>query len=351
MTRRRPAAIEATPPRGFTLIELLAVMSIIGVLIALLLPAVQAARESARRMQCVNNLKQIGLALHGYHNVNNCLPQGRLDVVIPTSTRPPRPLCGGDPDHSFLVPILADVEQGSLYNSINHNLSIFDFENTTIHATVVGIYACPSDPDSGRVRKGSIDTEFIPFPVPGFDRVVFTSYAGVMGWNYSDARPNERTGCVPNPNAVAAADGSFNDLCPIRFASFSDGLSQTLIVAEKSTTILRGVTDPRSSRITEEVGWWFLGDISSTLIVNTYPPNAHKRTSSTDAFAWANSASSLHPGGVNGLMGDGSVRFIKETIDTTPVDPRRGYPTTGPRGVWQRLATRNGGEVIDSEAY
>lgn len=354
-TRRKvkpsPIQVTATPSgsrRGFTLIELLVVISIIAILMALLLPAVQGAREAARRAQCTSNLRQIGLAVHGYHDALGCLPAGRIIMHDPRYTVPGIP-CVGLPDRSILLTLLPYVEQTTLFHSWNYNLTIFGAENGTIHSAVVGVYACPTDPDSGARRAGSAFEAF-PLPVADFALVTSSSYAGVMGTDHSSAQPDPRFGCRVDPSEVARANGCFNDMTPLSFASITDGLSNTLMIAEKSTTILRKSEDLRDPRLLEHVSWWFLGEADHTLVDAMLPPNAYKKYPPTDMSFWMRSASSLHPGGVNGLMADGSVRFIKETIDTNPW-PLTAQSGAMPAGVWQRLATRNGGELIDANTY
>src|SRR6478672_3439320 len=134
------------PRPGFTLIELLVVIAIIGVLIALLLPAVQAAREAARRMQCTNNLKQIGLALHNYHDVHGRFPLGSILVNTPN----------GAYRQPFLAALLPFLEQRNLYASFNYNLSFQVDENQTTRASVVNVFNCPSD--TPRVFTNNTDT-------------------------------------------------------------------------------------------------------------------------------------------------------------------------------------------------
>lgn len=328
------------------MIELLVVITVIGVLIALLLPAVQAAREAARRVDCTNNLRQIGLALHGYHDLHNSLPQGRVVMHDPRYMIAGIP-CSGTIDRSFLVSILPHAEQTSLYNAINHNVSIFGPENLTIRSTVIGAYACPSDPDSGRPRPGFSNEPF-PSPVPDLTSATSASYAGVMGSRVSNALPSPTRGCFVDPKAVADANGCINDLAPITFASVTDGLSSTMVVAEKSTTILRDSSDPQT--VENRAGWWFLGETGYTLVVASYPPNAYKKVPPSNGFAWECTASSLHPGGINGLMGDGSVRFFKDSIQSTPLTSE-GIPLASPDGVWQKLSTRNGSEIIANDDY
>ncbi|OJW17764.1 MAG: hypothetical protein BGO49_26545 [Planctomycetales bacterium 71-10] len=334
---------------GFTLIELVVVIGTIAFLIALLLPAVQSAREAARRAQCANNLKQIGLALHGYHDGHGCLPAGRVIAHDPRYVVPGAP-CAGSTDRSHLVSILPHIEQSPLYNAINHGLSILSVENGTIHAAAVSAFACPSDPDSGGERRGRF-SESTPFPV-SISRVSSTSYAGIMGSGYSQAIPDPRLLCRPDPSEIAKANGCLNDLAPLAFATVTDGLSHTLIMAEKSTTILRGLVNSTNSPVADTSGWWFLGDFGHTLIVSAVPPNAYRLVTSVHTSASATSSSSMHPGGIQALSADGSVRFIKDSIDSARWDPASGLAILGgPPGVWQKLATRNGGEIINDDDY
>lgn len=346
---RRNYGVSSGCRTGFTLIELVVVICVSALLIALLLPAVQSAREAARRAQCANNLKQIGLALHGYHDVHGCIPAGRVIAHDPRYLVPGVP-CAGSVDRSYLVSVLPHIEQSPLYNSINHGLSILSCENSTVHASSVAIFACPSDPDSGRARGGRLSEAF-PFPI-SVTRVTSTSYAGIMGTGYSNAAPDPRLMCRPDPSEIAKADGCLNDLTPLAFAAVTDGLSHTLIVAEKSTTVLRGRVDSDNLAVADQAGWWFMGDVGFTLIMNAAPPNAYRRITSANPSASLTSSSSMHPNGIQALSADGSVRFIKDSIDSSRWDPATGITMFGaPPGVWQKLATRNGGEVVSESDY
>ena len=337
--------------RGFTLIEILVSISIIGILIALILPAVQAARETARKVHCTNNLKQIGIGLHEYHGSNNLLPAGRV-VSHDSRYMTPGISCSGIIDRSFLVNILPFIEQPSVYNAINHQLAMLGPENISTRSVSVGIYSCPSDTESGRPHRGSLN-EASPDPVPDLASVTSTSYAGFVGTTYSNALPNPTQGCSIDPIAVIKSNGCLNDLVNISFSSISDGLSQTLIVSERSYTILVGLDNQSVSpgtKLSELTGWWFLGDQGYTLLSAAYPPNAYKALGSNLIGEKATSASSLHPGGVNGLLCDGSVRFIKETINTSPTD-KYGISLGTPPGVWQKLITRAGSEIVDFASF
>src|ERR1700754_1280668 len=127
---------------GFTLIELLVVIAIIAVLIALLLPAVQAAREAARRMQCTNNLKQLGLAMHNYHDTLGTFPIGRMG----TNYTYPANVTNNANRRTWALSIMAFIEQGNLYNAANFAVSFHEPQNQTVRMTLVGSFHCPSDP-------------------------------------------------------------------------------------------------------------------------------------------------------------------------------------------------------------
>ena len=252
----------------------------------------------------------------------------------------------------LLVAILAQAEQAPIYNAINQDLTILGHENRTVQAIAVGIFACPSDPDSGIPRAGFFH-EANPFPTPLSDlaSVSFTSYTGMMGSVYTTALPDWGRDCRVDPIQVARTNGCINDLSPLTTASVTDGLDSTILVAERSTTVLRGLNTTSEPRASETAGWWFAGESGHTLMDARFPPNIHRKGSPLNQGSWASTASSQHPAGVNALFGDGSVRFIKETIDSTPLNPQTGYTVSEVPGVWQKLATRNGGEVISADSY
>lgn len=346
--------------RAFTLIELLVVIGIVSLLVALLLPAVQSAREAARRTQCASNLKQIGLALHQYEGLHQCLPTGRIMTFDPRFSGASYPCTSTLPDRSILVSILPEIEQQALYNSINSHLIIIGYENRTSQVVSVGLYACPSDPAAGHPRPTDAQ-QYVAIGVaqPGETvKAVFTSYSACYGsfdvlWQYCDPFNESKD--------AAQANGCFVDRWPVRLASVTDGLSHTLFAAEKATTRFADldIVDPVYFT---RFGWYFNGNWGDTLLTTFYPPNAYKKVSLGAVRARVTSASSLHPGGFNALMGDGSVRFIKETIQSWPFDPSTGVPSgatydTGgwwanapAPGVWQALATRAGGESVSDDA-
>jgi prepilin-type N-terminal cleavage/methylation domain-containing protein/prepilin-type processing-associated H-X9-DG protein len=344
---------------GFTLIELLVVLFIISVLVALLLPAVQAARETARRGRCANNLRQIGLGVLNYHDTVGSLPLGEMLLYDRRYINPRVPCQPWIQDKSFLVAILPYVEQAALYNAINQNLTIYGAENRTIGGMAVAAYACPSDPDSGVPRVGHPLARLTGiFDDPGAvaAMLVSTSYAGCHSDGALLALPDPSLNCQVSPIRAAAANGCITDVGPLPLAAVSDGTSCTVMVAEKSTTILRpylSQVDQLGHDYFSESGWWFSGAMGDSLVTGLYAPNAYKKTSISNTYAWTWSTSSLHPGGVNVMMADGSVRFIKDTIDSRPPDSTEAPPPLGKArtGVWQNLATRNGGEVIAVEAF
>ncbi len=349
---------------GFTLIETLVVIAIIALLVALLLPAAQSSREAARRASCSNNLRQIGLAIHNYQDSAGCLPPGRFLTYDPRFAGPNPPCTSPAVDKSFLIYLLPQVEQSALYNSINHDLTIFGPENTTAHLVSVAAYSCPSDPDAGRPRDFPANglAPYMLDPPSGRNRMVLASYGGCYGSFRVDAIPRASNGCqIPGP-VRAQADGSINDLTPISFASITDGLANSLFVAEKSSaaTTRLGEVSPNNLGMH---GWYVSGNWGDTLLTTFYPPNALDRVSPTAAAAILNSATSEHPGGLFGLMGDGSVRFLKDSVQSWPFDPNTGQPagaflisgawwTNLPRpGIWQALATRSGGEAIGADSW
>jgi prepilin-type processing-associated H-X9-DG protein len=341
--------------------ELLAVVSVVCLLVGLLLPAVQSAREAARRAQCSNNLKQLGLALHAYHDVFGSLPPGRIKSYDPRYSGPHPPCTSSIVDKSIEVFALGFLEQTTLYNAINQNLAIIGGENSTVHSIVVSTFACPSDTASGYTRDlnpGALTRYGVPDPA----RMVCTSYAGMIGSLPVLAQPLPSSNCVVPAGPAAQCNGVFNDLAPINLASVTDGLSNTIFMAEKATTILQEL-NALNPQYAAQHGWYITGNWGDTLVTALYPPNACDKVAGASMTAWTNSASSMHPGGLNVLMGDGSVRFIKDTIQTWPFSPLTGNPAGSsqnaqgawvnlpPCGVWQALGTRSGGEAVGGQSY
>lgn len=352
MVHRAPA--RGRPVRcGFTLIETLVVVAVIGILVGLLLPAVQTAREAARRVQCINNLKQIGLALHSYHSSYNALPTGfTRDYDRRTAGLNP-PCTSTGVEKSFLIAILPQMEQVALFNSINSSVSIFSFENRTIFAMGIDAYTCPSDPDARSPRSMDISQLVSVGFARSNERLVasYTSYVGCFGSLPVVAVPTPSNGCKADSRAVAQANGVLTAISPISFASVSDGLGNTMFASERAITTLRKASD-----LNAKYGWYFAGNLGDTLFDTMVPPNAFR---SDNPLLLPSEASSMHPGGLNVLIGDGSVRFIKETIESWRVSEAglispAGATLTGggwwqglpAAGVWQKLGTRAGGESV-----
>jgi prepilin-type processing-associated H-X9-DG protein len=346
---------------GFSLVEALVSISMISLLIGLLLPAVQSARESARRAQCSNNLKQLGLALQAYHDAFGSLPPGRIKSYDPRYSGPNPPCTSSIVDKSLEVFALGFTEQAVVYNAINQSLAIIGGENSTVHSLALAVFACPSDPMAGHPRDlnpGALARYGVPDPA----LMVFTSYAGMIGSLPVLAQPLTRNRCAVPTALVIQCNGVFNDLAPIRFASVTDGLSNTIFAGEKATTILQEL-NALNPQYAAQHGWWITGNWGDTLVTALYPPNACDKVAGASMTAWTNSASSMHPGGLNILMGDGSVRFLKDTVQTWPFNTLTGNPAGAsqnaqgawvnlpPAGVWQALSTRAGGEIVGSDAY
>lgn len=354
-------SVPAAPHRrAFTLIELLVVLGIVGVLAGLLLPAAQAAREAARRSVCASNLRQLGLAVASYADAFLAFPPGRTWMGDPRFAGPDPRCTSTRVDQSPLVRVLPYLEQAALFHAINQDTSIFSLENTTIHAVQLGVLACPTDPESARPRELEANelAPMAPDPPGGPRRMAATSYALTFGSFDVVALPSFHPGCVVPPRVFRQGDGVFSDVSPIRPADVRDGLGQTLFASEKAVATFD--TGPGSGP--GRHGWWVSGNLDDALYSAFYQPNAFRRLSVYGSAARVRSASSLHPGGAHALMGDGSIRFLKESIDSWPVDPVLGRPLGATRnaggwwenlprpGVWQRLATRAGGETIGADA-
>ena len=356
--------------RGLTLIELLVVAAIIALLIALLIPAVNTAREAARRMRCLGNLRQFGIAAAAYHDRHGALPLGRSLCFDPRYSLP-IPGCSSEyVDKSLHIALLADFEQAPLFNGINASVTILGGENSTCHSVAVNAFGCPSDPQSGIARpsvSNSIDA-FGGRPAGGIRLIAYTSYGGMTGSFAVNALPDKAGDCQVAPQAIAQSNGTFHDIAPINFAAITDGLSQTVILAEKATTLLQHVPRIPASKdlapVFDSEGWYFVGNHGMTLVTSFYRINAYKIVPSIAVEPMTRSASSLHPGGVNVLFGDGSARFIRETIDSWPFGPTgspagatqarsfAGWWQNLPRpGVWQAITTRAGGEAIRADEF
>jgi len=340
--------------RGFTLIEMLVVIGVIGLLVSLLLPAVQSARSAARRAQCLNNLKQIGLALQNYHDAAETWP-----LPFCGSADSPRVAQGVAPcdavpyNESCLISLLPYLEQAPLYNAINHDLRMMGMANTTATMRVVTVFVCPDDVDA-RVASplsfsSTVSLGYDPANPPGFGR---TSYAAMATSFSVFAAPGGANCDQIDPSYLRLTDGAFGAPYPIRLTAFTDGLSQTVAFVEKAYSSLDKVESAFAVSYQDE-NRWFVGSPGNTLVSALNPPFGLRPTppDSDGTLTW--SATSMHAGGINVLLADGSARFIKETISSWPtglgISEYRAN-RVGP-GVWQKLASRNGGEVIGSDEF
>lgn len=334
------------PRRGFTLIEVLVVIAIIGVLVALLLPAVQAAREAARRMQCTNNLKQLGLAMHNYESAHGAFPPSVDLGGSGTSVA----YGGGWSAHARILPFL---EQRPTFDAINFSLSYEATENQTAASRAVAAFICPSE-----VKPQPSTDEAGIFGVNNYGWCVGDWYV----WGGFNGPPNR---CPFGPNRSR------------RIAEFTDGTAQTLLAGEVRTyqAVQYGgplakinkpssVPDPGADPYAvapeylsgtlepaEGHAEWADGGVVQTGMTTAWPPNratlgGPARDRDVDlisieegdggpTFA-AITSRSYHPGGVNALFGDGSVRFVKSSIDGR---------------TWRALGTVSGSEVISQDSY
>ncbi|HUG68085.1 MAG TPA: DUF1559 domain-containing protein [Pirellulaceae bacterium] len=337
---RRKTRHQAGRQAAFTLVELLVVIAIIGILVALLLPAVQAAREAARRMQCQNNLKQIALGVLNYESTYRRIPASAIVKLNVTAT-------GNNGSWGVHGRILNFLEQGNLYDQVDINTA-WDFQ-LAIDELRIPTYTCPSDPGTGRVRDNGA----------GRPRLVPTSYGFNLG-----------TWFVFNPSTRQGGDGAFFPNSHLSMAEFLDGTSNTIVAAEvKAWTTYTRNTGPGTTTIPNDAATasalvaasasdtkltghteWPDGRVhhtgfTATLTPNTFVPLATGgQIVDADYNSWQEgkngsagnptyaiiTSRSFHPGGVDVALVDGSVRLIAETIDLQ---------------TWRAIATRAGGEV------
>ena len=303
---------------GFTLVELLVVIAIIGILVALLLPAVQAARESARRAQCVNNIRQIGLALLNYHEAKGKLPIG-LDTRKQLNT-------------SGLIQILPYMELTNLFNLYRFDKYYVSLENRPVTAVEVPMYLCPSDDGRGRFYGIATSQQF--------------------------TRSNYVYNCGSRTWATSAAsfinDGAFQIDLFRRLKDFQDGTSKSALASE----VICGKDDWHDSGGRFDArGLWAWDTMGSIAYTHLYTPNTSVGDLMWDgtnpecvnnpsnglpciyggARDFANfyaSARSRHPGGVNVVFADDHVTFVSDTVSTT---------------TWRAVGSINGGEVISDD--
>jgi len=305
---------------GFTLVELLVVIAIIGILVALLLPAVQAAREAARRMSCSNNMKQIGLALHNYHDTHKTFPPGYF-----------RLLGGSAETWAWSTLILPFMEQQSMHDGLGvtrYNL----FQTPAASAAAAKIlletplpaFMCPSD--TGFPPPGAIHND------RRFDGGIFwnstnytpgiSNYMGVMGHR-------DVSGTTANTGIFFAQKG-------VSFRDILDGTSSTFAVGERETIFCRagawvGIRNPNGAG--SRGVYTSLGNNRPKLNQDTLVINWNANDGCGEGF------SSLHPGGAQFALCDGSVRFVSETIDHRWINNNANTHGDSRNGTYQRLMT------------
>ncbi len=359
---------------GFTLIELLVVIAIIAVLIALLLPAVQAAREAARRSQCVNNLKQIGLAMHNYHSPHGTFPLG---ASMQSQDGTPGNYAIWN-SFSSLALMLPFMEQTAIYNACNFSFSPLDSFNinaTAASNTIINVFLCPSDPNTGPGKQNNNN----------YAACFGTTTDGMYDWTnpgpgvYNNQKGHDTTGMftVAVPYGLRdCTDGSSNTIAfsewvvgnkgngyqninpPMHYrgnlligsSTANPSVYSASAVKAQVITALQGcaaeMLNPSTTFIYDYKGWkWSMGTAGFSMFNTIQTPNDKQylyggcRNGCTGCWpdsSWTIGAASFHSGGVNTLMADGSVKFIKDTIN---------------RDTWWSLGTKNIGEVVSADSY
>ena len=294
--------------RGFTLIELLVVIAIIAVLVALLLPAVQNAREAARRTQCKSNLKQFGIALNSYHESYNVFPSGW--VAVDSTTRM-MSVAGGSGAGWGLM-LLPYMDQAPLAEKFNPNLDLHDPVNQPVIAQVVSTYVCPTDPHP---LTWVINDENTGSPLATVATANYVAAFGTVEIHDCENAP----GTAPvAANGQCLSDGLFYHNSRVSMRDIIDGSSNTVMVGERRTDVSQGWYSTWSGSVPE-------GEESFARILGVFDHTPNHGTHMEDF-------SSMHTGGVHFLLGDGQVRFVTENID---------------QGVYHSLGTINGAEVIN----
>lgn len=310
--------------RGFTLIELLVVIAVIGLLVALLLPAVQSVRETARRLQCANNLKQLGLALQGYHDAQGTFPIGRTGLYYTYRFR-------SESRRTWALGVLAHLEQVTVSNALNFHVSFYDASNSTSVRAQVAVFLCPSD--SPAIQEPN-------------SRVPRVKGNYVVNWgntHYFQGEPR-RGAAGPNPfpgplGRVGFTGAPFSGNRTYGLSAFVDGTSSTFLLSEVITGKNVTQADHRGDIYNDDrccaMYMTYAGPNAKTPDQMGSPGYCDQGSGNNPpcnglnpAFA---SARSRHPGGVQALMADGSVRFHKNEVDL---------------GVWRACGSPAGGEPV-----
>jgi prepilin-type N-terminal cleavage/methylation domain-containing protein/prepilin-type processing-associated H-X9-DG protein len=324
-----------TRSKAFTLVELLVVIAIIGILVALLLPAVQAARGAARRMSCENNLKQIGLALHNHESGRKFFPSAIEDQV--TSAFPnvsPRMY-----RWSALAMLTPYLEKSTVYNQLNLDVPLYcppSFPPSFVHpdnvdpvASDPSAFRCPSDFDR-RVYDWAGPTNYCASYGSGGANGTYVDADG-MFFVDSRTRPADVTDGLSNTVAFAETLIGSGEPGGTLAAELANGRQEEIIVRLMTTPVSEAAcSEPSRPTSNLRGAVWADGLAWSSGYNHWRTPNSPVPDCCSFLGAWK-AARSRHPGGANVLLGDGSVRFVSETIDLT---------------TWRGLGSRNGGEVL-----
>ncbi len=323
--------------QGFTLIELLVVIAIIAILIALLLPAVQQAREAARRTQCKNNLKQIGLALHNYHDVHNNFPMARV------RSYPGAPDSWETSNIAWGARILPQIEQNNIFTATDFSIwstggSAPVGANDPIRRNILPAYLCPSEPGLGGVNWTAPNGTKVTGS-PASTAYGHTNYAGNQG---SDSRLRNHT--------APLGRGLFAENQTMKMRDLTDGTSNTLAVSEiiigfphlqvnatetgsADTNGVCPTTGTRSTSTTRARGnAWFWGYFPASIVFTTnMTPNSKLWDCGDNTGNSMFGARSMHTGGVQAVLCDGAVKFVSENLDIS---------------IWRNLGDRADGNTI-----
>jgi len=307
--------------RAFTLLECLVAISIIGVLLALLIPAVQSAREMARKAQCLNNLRQIGLGLSNYAALSGTFP------MVNSS------------GFSFHVALLPHLDQASLYHALNFGLDAWNsVENATGYRTNLSVYLCASDPPPAKAQEDY-----------GWTNYAGNGGVGIQKYGHNGTFINSPGKCVPpgeftDGASVTAAvsewvlgSGPNRDRHPLRGTFHTPEELTKPNEFELFASVCRSL-DPLTARASlKRKGYnWMRADFGMSLYNHTLSPNDHTCLNGSAYQQGAWTAGSRHPGGANVVFADASARSVRRTVDLA---------------VWRALGSRDGGETVSSDAF